>query len=310
MKDPKKKKPDLPLTRDMMHMDNEKLLNFIQNQNFASIEEANEFIKNNVIGKKIDEIIPLKNENKTDQEKSDDLMYKAYSTSDKNGIKLANEALKLYSSNVRALNYLAEHANNVEESFLLYKKAMDLGKEQLGDNYFIENKGHFWLMIDSRPFMTAKFGYADCLGAMSNINESISEYQEILVLNPNDNQGVRYVLSSLLLLQKRYHDFLALHMQFKDECSAVWLYNYALYLFIKGGPSPKANMALQSAYKNNKHVLRILTGKEKATENKSGYYSRGDENEATEYLMGNFELWNDHPKAFVWLSQFSSTLKR
>jgi len=310
MTDSKKKKTEKPISRDMMSMDNEKLLDYIQNQKFGSIEEINDFIKSNVIGKKIDEIIPAKKENLSDREKSDELIYKAYNSSENEGIKLANKALKIDPSNVRVLNFLAEHSKKVEDAFQLYKKAIDFGKEQLGANYFIENVGHFWLMVDSRPFMTAKLGYADCLGAMGRINESIKEYQEMLVLNPFDNQGIRYLLGSILLLNKQYAEYLVLHQQFNDEHSATWLYNYALYLFITGGASPKANKALRDAYKCNKHVLRILTGKEKAIDTMPGYYSPGDENEAIDYLMGNFNLWNSYPQSFSWLFQFSATLKR
>jgi len=310
MTDSKKKKTEKPITRDMMSMDNEKLLDYIQNQKFGSIEEINDFIKSNVIGKKIDEIIPTKKENLSDREKSDELIYKAYNSNEADGIRLANEALKIDPSNVRVLNFLAEHSKKVEDAFQIYKKAVDFGKEQLGANYFIENTGHFWLMIDSRPFMTAKLGYADCLGAMGRINESIKEYQEMLVLNPGDNQGIRYILGSKLLQSKRYTEYLALHQQFDDENSAGWLYNYALCLFITGGASPKANKALQNAYKCNKHVLKIFTGKEKAKDAMPGYYSPGDVNEATDYLMGNFNLWNSYPQSFSWLFQFSATLKR
>lgn len=99
MKDSKKKKTEKPITRDMMSMDNEKLLDYIQNQKFGS----------NVIGKKIDEIIPKKKENLSDREKSDELIYKAYDSSENDGITLANKALKIDPSNVRVLNFLAEH---------------------------------------------------------------------------------------------------------------------------------------------------------------------------------------------------------
>lgn len=109
MKDSKKKKTEKPITRDMMCMDNEKLLDYIQNQKFGSIEEINDFIKSNVIGKKIDEIIPKKKENLSDREKSDELIYKAYDSSENDGITLANKALKIDPSNVRVLNFLAEH---------------------------------------------------------------------------------------------------------------------------------------------------------------------------------------------------------
>lgn len=297
------------MTQDMLNMSNERLLDFIQRQNFGSLDEINEFIRNNVNNKRIDEILPTSKGKKSDKEMSDDLIFKAYSSSVKDGIKLANEALKLYPGNIKALNYLAENAEKLEDSFLLYKKAVELGKEQLGDDYFISNRGHFWLMIESRPYMKAKLGYADCLGAKGFTEESIHEYQEMLILNPGDNQGIRYILSGLLLRSKKYPEFLALMDQFSDERSTFLGYNYALYLFITGGASPRANKMLREAYKRNKHILRIMTGKEIAKESHKGYFSPGDETEAADYLMQNLDLWIDNPEVFGWLFQFSATLK-
>ncbi len=40
---------------EKMQMDTERLLDYIQSQNFGSLEEINEFMNKNVVGKKIEE---------------------------------------------------------------------------------------------------------------------------------------------------------------------------------------------------------------------------------------------------------------
>ena len=51
--------------------------------------------------------------------------------------------------------------------------------------------------------MRARFGLAESLTAAGRIDEAITHYQELLRLNPNDNQGVRYVLLPKLLAAGR-----------------------------------------------------------------------------------------------------------
>jgi tetratricopeptide (TPR) repeat protein len=306
----KKKISDNPLTPEMMQMDNAKLFEYIKNQNFGSIEEINDFLNKNVIGKRIDEVVPLKKGRKSNKEKSDDLMYQAYDNDPVKGKKLAEEALKLNPENVRALNYLADCEENIEDAFKLYKQAVEIGAKQLGADFFKENKGHFWGMHETRPYMTAKLNYADCLDALGKTNESIKEFEEMLDLNPGDNQGVRYILASVLLRNKKYDAFYKLYKQNEDDNSAFWLFNYALFLFITEGASPKANKALYDAHQKNKNVIPLMTMKKKIKEDVPGYYSRGDENEATYYVMDNFHTWIDYPDALEWVFSFAETNKR
>ena len=303
-----KPEPQL-LASELLKLTDNELFGFIQKQNFKSRKEMNDFLEKHFPDRVPNGIFPVKRPRKTNEEKSDDLIYQAFN-SKKKGVNLAKEALRLNPSNIMALNFLGDNAESAEEALQLYKTAMDYGKVQLGDDYFIKNKGQLWEKFESKQFMTAKFGYADCLSTIGKLEESIAEFQELLILNPTDNQNVRYILGGILLRQKHYSEFLALYQQFEAEHSTILLYNYALCLFLKGGASPKANLILREAYKSNKHVLRIMTGKEKAIENVKDTYNPGDEDEATEYLRGNFNLWNEHPKAFGWILQFMASLKR
>ena len=305
----KSKEPIKPMSLDKMQMSTERLMDFIQSQNFGSIEEVNEFLSKNVNGKRIDETVPELPPSVTNQQKANDLMFDAYDCLPAKGKKLANDALKLDPDNIRAMNYLAEHEKTPEGSLKFYQKAMESGKKQLGETFFNENKGHFWGMYETRPYMTAKLGFAHCLEALDWKDEAIKEYNEMLELNPGDNQGVRYMLASSLLYNGKFKEFFELYKKFKDEKSTFWLFNYALYLFATEGPKMKANKALLLANKENPYVIDFMTQRKEMTKNPEGHYSPGDQNEATYYLMDNFRAWMKVENTLDWLMSFIESKK-
>lgn len=306
----KSKGPIKPMNPEKIQMSTERLLDFIQSQNFGSIEEINEFMSKNVVGKKIDEVIPQISSSITNQQKANDLMYDAYDNPPAKAKKMATEALKLDPENVRALNFLADHEKSAEAALKLYQKAMEFGKKQLGEKFFRENKGQFWAMIESRPYMSARLGFAHCLEDLEWNDEAIKEYNELLELNPGDNQGVRYALASLLLFTKNYKQFGKLYQKYTDEQSAFWLFNYALYLFATEEPTPKANKALLLADEANPFVIEFMTQHEKMTSDPEGYYSPGDKNEAAYYLMDNFRAWMNVENTLNWLLSFMEMKKK
>jgi len=300
----KSKEPIKPVSPEKMQMDTERLLDYIQSQNLGSLEEINEFMSKNVIGKRVDEIIPEVPPGITNQQKANDLMHDAYDSTPAQGKKLAHKALKLDPENVRALNFLADHEKSAEGALKLYQKAMESGKRQLGTTFFRKNKGHFWLMVEARPFMTAKLGFAHCLEDLEWNDEAIKEYNELLELNPGDHQGVRFALASLLLFTRKYNQFSELYKKYTDEQSTFWLFNYALFLFATGGSTPKANKALLFANEANSHVIDFMTQQKKMKPNSEGYFNPGDENEAAYYLMDNFRSWMNVEGTFEWLIRF------
>jgi len=303
---PEKKVPPpvKPMTPDMVQFANERLMKYIEEQNFSSIEEMNDFVAKNVNGKRIDEIVPKKKGRKSTKDKSGDLMYQAYDNDPEEGIRLAQQALQLDPENVRAYNYLAQNESNPEKSFILLKRAVELGEKQLGDQFFKENKGHFWGLIETRPYMTARLELAQCLEAMGKWKEAVKIYQEMLKLNPNDNQGIRYMLARLFLLLYKYDLFYKLHKKYKGEESAFWLYNYAYFVFKTHGTGKTSNEALNKAYMANKHVIGIMIGKEKMPDDLKEYYSPGQTDEAAFYLMDNVEMWMKDKETVRWVVNF------
>jgi tetratricopeptide (TPR) repeat protein len=299
-----KKDKQEPMTPQAMQMSTAKLFEYMQQQNFESIEEMNEFFAKNIVGKRIDEILPVGNGPKSAEEQSDDLMYEAYNSNLAEALELVKKALELNPENVRAITFLADNEPKKRLALKLYKQAVDAGAKQLGASFFKENTGYFWGLAQTRPFMSAKFGYANCLLAMKKTDEAIAEYTELLTLNPNDNQGVRYNFAGVLLFSKRFSAFFELYKKYKDEQTTFWNFNYALYLFATEGATMKAKMALVKANKQNKHVVQFMIGRKKIVLYDDNYYSPGDESEASAYLIDTLEAWVACPGVLEWVKDF------
>ena len=60
----------------------------------------------------------------------------------------------------------------------------------------------------------------------------------MLRLNPYDNQGLRYVLLDCLLAMGRDEEAGALLVEYEDDGTAAWLYDYALWAFRREGDTP------------------------------------------------------------------------
>jgi tetratricopeptide (TPR) repeat protein len=59
-----------------------------------------------------------------------------------------------------------------------------------------------WGFLGNRPFLRAAHGYGLALERERHHLEAVDVYEQILALNPNDNQGIRYLLPSLYLEAK------------------------------------------------------------------------------------------------------------
>ena len=76
-------------------------------------------------------------------------------------------------------------------------------RKGVGPKAFQEHVGHFWSLLETRPYMRAREGLASKLWTMGRRDEAIKHLQDMLRLNPGDNQGVRYTLAGWLLAEGR-----------------------------------------------------------------------------------------------------------
>lgn len=239
-----------------------------------------------------------------DVDEAQDIMYDAWEAPNrKQRIALAKKALETSPDCADAYVLLAEEtAASLEEAIDLYRKGVEAGERALGKKAFKEDVGYFWGLLETRPYMRACAGLAGCLWEARRREEAVEHYQEMLRLNPKDNQGIRDLLMPCLIELNRDRDAEKLFMQYEDDCMATWLYSRALLDFRKQGDSPGARKSLEAALEENKHVPAYLLGRKRMPRTLPSYYGFGDENEAIFYVEGNKAAWETTPGAMEWIA--------
>jgi len=277
-----------------------KLTKELEEQNFKTDEEMNKYLQEKIMGNELDfdESGEL-----TDVQKAQDLVWDAWELEyAEDRIELAQQALKLDKNCADAYNLLAvDKAKNYLEVLNYNLKAIKVSKERLGKD-FEEFKGTFWGFHQTRPYMRAMNGLANTYLHSNQIQKAIDIWKEMLELNPNDNQGVRYSLITALLTVKKYKDVEKLIADYKDDASATWLYSKAYLFFNQKNKKPLATKVLVKAMLFNPYVPLYIFNLREMPDELPEYVGMGDENEAIEYVDSAIYLWGENKKALTWLA--------
>ena len=291
----KKKKPSNQSTEKLLA----KLTKELEQQNFKSEEDLNKYMQENILGNELDFD---EDEQLTDAQKAQDLIWDAWELEyPDDRIELALQALKLDENCTDAYNLLAvDKAKNYLEILNYYLKAINAGKKSLGKE-FEELKGTFWGFHQTRPYMRAMNGLAFTYLHSNQTQKAIDIWQEMLELNPNDNQGVRNELITALLAVKKYKDVEKLISDYKDDGSATWLYSKAYLFFNQKNKKPLATKALLKAMQFNPYVPLNMFSLREMPEEEPEYIGMGDKNEAIAYVDSAIYLWGENKKTLKWL---------
>jgi tetratricopeptide (TPR) repeat protein len=241
--------------------------------------------------------------------KAQDVMYDAWErTTSRSRIALAHKALSISPLCADAYVLLAEEARSIKEARDLYAKGVQAGELALGPRGFKEYAGHFWGFLETRPYMRARAGLASTLLQLGDVDGALAHYRDMLKLNPNDNQGIRYVLAGCLLTQDNYSALKELLAAYEDG-SAFWLYTQALVAFRESeGGDEQAAALVKDAKSANEHVPAILAGTKPAVNSNEGYITMGGPDEATYYVTECGPAWHRTSGAVAWLTKLAATL--
>ncbi len=270
----------------------------LENQEFDSKEALQEFLNKKLKDGKMDF-----SSRRTKQEIAQDFMYDAWDVEKrKKRIELAQKALSIFPDCADAYNLLAEdEAKTLEDAKTLYQEGMERGRKALGKN-FKEMEGHFWGITNTRPYMRSCLGLMRCCWASKEYEKAIDLAKEMLKLNPNDNQGVRYLLIIYLAEVGKYAELKKfMESQYKDDSSIEWTYIKALLFFALEGVSKKAEKLLNQALKNNCYVPEYLTEQKPLPTLLPDCYSWGSPEEAILFVANSLNVWKKIPGALDWL---------
>jgi len=191
-------------------------------------------------------------------------------------------------------------SRSLTEEIKKVKEIIARTEQKLGKKYFEENKGHFWGMVETRPYMRALNFLLSALRETGKTAEAIRQAEEMLELNPNDNQGIRNTLLGMYLETGNLDGARKLFKKYPTEYMAVFLWGQMLERYLSGDLKGAARI-YRRASERNPYVFNYLTGRRRPDFELGDFYSPGDENEAILCLEEIGPAWQKHPEAIEWL---------
>ncbi|MBW7457041.1 tetratricopeptide repeat protein, partial [Paenibacillus sepulcri] len=197
---------------------------------------------------------------------------------------------------------LAGATSDPEQAYLYLRHGLQAAELDLGEGFIAENRGDFWLIDETRPFIRIKFAYAELCWELENQTEAIHHLEDLLSLSPNDSVGARYLLLAVYLDRKRLDDAERLLETYEDDIDASFAYDRVILEFLRHGKSARLKMLYRNARKANRHVPDYLLGLMPLPETMPDLYSPGDSYEAALYVNSHFQLWIKLPRLLEWMA--------
>lgn len=239
------------------------------------------------------------------QELSDDLLFESYEErNQKKRLKLIQESIEHNPYNIDSLLALSSFTENpflrLEDLQLIIDMAtlqLENDEEDYFGPYYI---GHFWGVVETRPFMRANHTYILTLMETSLFHEAIHLCRQLLVLNTNDNMGIRYLLMKLYAIVENHEEAELLNASFEDQTFSFKL-PYALTLY-HCGRYEQAKAELTQLFEKYPFARSIMIYNKKPSEKDLEHLSLGIPigkpgevyavlDEHSELITNNFKNW-------------------
>lgn len=194
---------------------------------------------------------------------------------------------------------LALSTEALGEQIALLREAVRIGRQRLAEAIKRPSAHYFWLDIETRPFMRAAHNLALALWRRGEPEEAVALVDLLLKLNPNDNQGARYLALAWHPLLGNWAAVTRLLKRYRGEKGTEYLYAAALDAFRQDSdPLPLLREAIQT----NSYAPALLLGDDPA-ESDLPYVEFGSFEEAAAYARMSREAWSIVPGALDWLKQ-------
>ncbi|WP_405153722.1 SEC-C metal-binding domain-containing protein [Paenibacillus sp. FSL K6-0108] len=266
------------------------------------VKEMFDYIEEYGMGGETDELMIL-NSPGTSKDKAQALLHKAMeASSSKRRIKLAETALEMYSDSSDAYLILAEESENETEARAYLKAGIAAGKRELGELFFEKNKGDFWGLHETRPYIRICKSYAESCWFGGDANEAAQILEHILELNTEDNTGARYLLGAVYLYSNQLEQAEQLLEKYgKGDAAAAFAYDQIILEYKKNGITSQLKKLYRVARGVNKHVPDYLLGLKRLPHNLPDFVGMGDSDEAIEYVIMHSRLWANVPDLLKWM---------
>lgn len=295
----------------------------IMSQGIQSPEELEKFLNERVVGRPLEALAAefASAEPTSDLERAEYLMEEVSEGASPSAVRrTAKKALGISRSCLSAWLALGVHQDDPAKALGYFDQGIEQGRIRFASLIeSIEDGQGLWGWIEARDFMRLLHNRARVLEAMAEFDKAVETYQEMIALNPGDNQGVRGDLLHLLITKRKNHEARELLKRFPNDADISMAYGSALLEFMhvmdqaspdfflfeglgrrnlpkaamnKLGPEyNKAKKLLKYAVKLNPFVPWMMTHPQIMGVMTDGMHSFGGPYEAVEYVQARAVLW-------------------
>jgi len=211
------------------------------------------------------------------------------------GLKSVIKKCNCYIDAVLHLGFLYNDIGKEIEGNALIYKAHLIALEAIPDEFDEKKDRITWAIIENRPFLRTFQGVILEMMKYSDYENAIRKCRFVLNVNPNDNQGIRYLLLENYFYNKEPENILKLIKEYKEEASAEFLYGLVLAYLQLNSPK-KAKAALQKAIGNYPKIGKeIIKKRHREPKNEAVYGGiiMGSDYQAYDYWLRNKAFWKE-----------------
>ncbi len=228
-----------PLDSDLPPRGTEDAMKVIQkailSQGIQTPEELEKFLNERLVGKPLDELAAefAQQGPKTDLDRAEELLDGLDDDASTTEIRqAANQALAITPYCISAWLMLGVHEPDATKALEYFNQGIEKGRVRFdGLIEALEEGQGIWGWIEARDFMRLLNNRALVLQDLGEFEQATQTYDEMLELNPGDNQGVRGDLLRLYMIHRRHNDARALLDRYPDDEDIAMAYGRALLMF-------------------------------------------------------------------------------
>lgn len=206
------------------------------------------------------------------------------------------------------LALLLDRTGREEEAFRIWQDVVAMGLACLPAGFEIGQDLLPWSILENRPFLRAYHGLGLALLERGETEKALDIFNNLLALNPGDNQGARALAIDCGFWLNRPLDVLAICEQYSDDGMEQVVYGHALALY-QLGRKVKAERALREAVEFLPLVARELVKQRhrKPKDLDPNYVTHGGADQAYYYWIEQGPHWKNTPGALEFVKECLST---
>ncbi|MEK6756735.1 MAG: tetratricopeptide repeat protein, partial [Bacteroidota bacterium] len=129
------------------------------------------------------------------------------------------------------LAMILEETGRRQQARLLWETAVGIGQSAFPKTFKRGRHKLPWAILDNRPFLRAYHSWGLLLLKEEKIAEALAVFNEILSMNPNDNQGIRALVIDCYFRLSQPDQVIAVCNRFRNDTMEEVLYGRSLAFF-------------------------------------------------------------------------------